>query len=342
MSKRHTLLWVGVGLGAISVVRALARKKWLYAFGGRTVFITGGSRGLGLLLARRFAREGANLALCARDRDELQRAKDELAIYGVTVQTFVADVTQQKELEAALQKAHDSMGAIDVLVNNAGVISVGPMENMTLTDYETEMKTHFWAPLWATMFVAPQMQQRKQGRIVNISSIGGKVPIPHMLPYSASKHALVGFSDGSRSELAKDGVFVTTVCPGLLRTGSHLHAEFKGQNRAEYTLFTLGNSNPLLSADADIAADQIVEACRYGDPELIISLPAKLATWAHTLFPNFAGDVAALAGQALPRPGGIGTEKAEGKDSETALTRSPLTGLSGAAALQNNEIAPQQ
>lgn len=337
MGKGKALFWLGAGVGALMAVRANARKKREYDFVGRTVLITGGSRGLGLILARQFAARGANVALVARAADALDRASEELKMYGDRLFTFPCDVTEPGQVNQMVGAVRARFGKIDVLVNNAGVIEVGPMETMTLADYEEAMRTHFWAPLHLTLAVQDEMKQRKSGRIVNISSFGGKVSVPHMLPYSASKHALDGFSTGLRAELARDNVYVTTVSPGLLRTGSHVNAQFKSQNQLEYALFSLGNANPLLSADADRAADQIIEACKYGDAELVISLPAQIATAFQALFPNLTADLAGMANRVLPGPGGIGADKVSGKESQTRLSPSILTVLSDSQVARNNE-----
>src|SRR5262249_29078614 len=143
-------------------------------------------------------------------------------------------------------------------VNNAGIIQVGPMETMTLADYQEAMRVHYWGPLYTALAVLPQMKQRRAGRIVNITSIGGKVAVPHLLPYVGSKFALVGLSEGLRAELMKDGILVTTVVPGLMRTGSPRNAFFKGQNEAEYAWFKIGDSIPVLTTSAERAARRIV------------------------------------------------------------------------------------
>src|SRR5205823_4029010 len=134
------------------------------------------------------------------------------------------DVTHRREVTQFVRATRERFGRIDVLVNNAGTIEVGPMEVMTLDDYDRAMKTHFWGPLYMVLAVLPELRKRREGRIVNVSSIGGKISVPHLLPYCASKFALTGFSQGLRAELAKDGIVVTTVCPGLMRTGSPLNA----------------------------------------------------------------------------------------------------------------------
>jgi NAD(P)-dependent dehydrogenase (short-subunit alcohol dehydrogenase family) len=188
-------------------------------------------------MARQVLRQGAQVAICARDEAELERARRDLLRHGGTVLAIPCDVTDQNQVRTMVQAVLSHWRRVDVLINNAGTIQVGPAEHMTLEDYETAMRVHFWGPLYTTLAVLPDMRRRRQGRIVNISSIGGKVSVPHLLPYSASKFALVGFSAGLRAELAKDGIVVTTVCPGLMRTGSPHRAFFKGQHRAEHAWF---------------------------------------------------------------------------------------------------------
>ena len=125
------------------------------------------------------------------------------------------------EIHARRCKAH--FGQIDVLINNAGVIQTGPLENMIIEDFENAMKIHFWAPLYTMLSVIPDMKARRVGRIVNIASVGGKVSVPHIVPYSASKFALVGLSSGFRHEMKKYGIKVTTINPGLTRSGSNFN-----------------------------------------------------------------------------------------------------------------------
>src|SRR5437588_541584 len=279
------LLTAALGAGLFFGVRAAIRAARTIDLRDKAVVITGGSRGLGLVLARTFADQGSQLALLARDADELADAETDLCRRGANVYTEACDVTDQQQVKQAMENITGRFGRIDVLVNNAGSIQVGPMELMTIGDYEEMMKIHFWAPLYTTLAVLPQMRQRGQGRIVNISSIGGKIAAPHLLPYSASKFALVGFSEGLRSELLKEGIYVTTVCPGLMRTGSPRNASFKGQHQAEYAWFSISDALPIFSISAERAARTIIRACKYGDAEVLLSLPTKVAVWFHGLFP---------------------------------------------------------
>ncbi len=257
---------------------------------------------------------------------------------GAQVIAFTCDVTDRTQVHSMISNIRQHYGHIDVLINNAGTIEVGPAEVMDRADYEEAMGIHFWAPLNAILAVLPEMEERGEGRIVNISSIGGKVAIPHLVPYCASKFALVGLSEGLRAELAEKGIQVTTVCPGLMRTGSPMHAFFKGKHQAEYAWFKLSDSLPGLSISAERAAVQIIRALERGDSEVILSWPAKLATWTHGLLPGWTSDMLGLVNRLLPRPGGIGHERAEGAESESYVSRSFLTGLTDRAAAQNNQM----
>jgi short-subunit dehydrogenase len=328
-------LLAALGIGGYLAYRAL---KPRYDFRGKHALITGGSRGLGLVLARQLADAGARLSICSRDATELARAERELTGRGARVFSSECDVTDRDRVRRFVAAARERNGPIDVLVNNAGVIRVGPVEEMTEEDFEQSLRTHFWAALYTTLEVLPDMRARRAGRVVNVSSFGGKVAVPHLLPYSAGKFALTGLSDGLRAEVAKDGVVVTTVCPGLMRTGSHLNAEFKGRHEEEYALFALANGLPGLSMSAEAAARKILAACARGDAEAVLGIPAKLAVAARAVCPNLVADAAALVNRwVMPEPGGIGTAVAKGSESR-GKTPDVATALTDRAAAANNEL----
>ena len=336
MTHRNFSTSAGVALG-IATAMALGRRRSI-SLQKKTVFITGASRGLGLLLALEFARRGARIAISARDRSELERADAQLRM--ITDQVFLleADVTIREEVETAVKKIEQHFGLVDVLVNNAGTICVGPVETMTIDDYRDSINTHFWGPYFASMAVLPAFQRRRQGRIVNISSIAGEISVPHLVPYSVGKFALTGFSEGLRSELLKDNIYVTTVCPGLMRTGRPRNASFKGKNEAEYAWFSISDALPLISMNARRAARRIVNACVHGEAEVVLSLPAKVAVKLHGLFPGAAVDLLGLMNVFLPSAGGIDREVRTGEQSSSSVSPSWITTLNEQAAQQNNQV----
>lgn len=334
-----TAATTAMGMAMRRRLRAQAR----ISFAGKSIVITGGSRGLGLVLARQLSDQGARLALLARDEEELEMAKNELQSRDAEVMTLVCDIRDRSQLESALDRVVRRYGEIDILINNAGIIQVGPMEHMTIEDFQEAMDVHFWAPLYATWHVLPKMREQGGGRIVNITSIGGKIAVPHLLPYTASKYALVGLSDGLRTELSKENIYITTVIPGLMRTGSHVNAWFKGRHRQEYTWFSLFSSLPVTATAAERAAHQIIEACRHADPELTITPQARLIVLAEHLFPRLTAGGMRLMDRFLPeRHPRRGGQAFLGLDSQSGLSPSALTALGDQAALENNQIRSGQ
>jgi NAD(P)-dependent dehydrogenase (short-subunit alcohol dehydrogenase family) len=319
--------------------RQLWRRRRRWDLRGRAVLVTGGSRGLGLLIARELVAQGARVAVAARDAETLDRARRDLMERGGLVAAISCDVTDPSSVERLVRATTDRLGPIDALVNCAGTITVGPVREMRLEDFHRAMDTNFWGALHSILAVLPAMRARGMGRIVNVTSIGGRVSVPHLLPYSASKFALVGLSEGLRAELAGDGIQVTTVCPGLMRTGSPRHAWFKGQHRAEYAWFSVADALPLVSMDADRAARQVVDALRHGDPDRTLSLPAKAAGAMHGLLPGTTGGLLAVVSRLLPRPDGRGAAvPVEGVESASAVSPSLLTASGERAAARNNQV----
>jgi short-subunit dehydrogenase len=293
---------------------------------------------LGLVLARHLASQGARVAICARDEEELERGRLDIEDCGGLALGVVGDVSNPASVDHVVNTVRTTWGPIDVLINNAGIIQVGSLQDVTVEDFQQALNVHFWGSLYTTLAVLPDMMRRRNGRIVNIASIGGKMSVPHLLPYSASKFALVGLSDGLRAELLQHGIYVTTVCPGLMRTGSHLHAQFKGQHRREFAWFSVGASAPVIAMHADRAAAQILQACRDGRAHVVLSLPAKLASWVHGLAPSLTADTLGQINRILPRPGGIGTRNALGRHSRPSWLPGWLTRLGDNASRHNNEV----
>ena len=310
----NTLYAASIGLAAAAWLLVSTQRR---PRSRHVVVITGGSRGLGLALARRFGHAGDRLVLAARHTEELTRARQMLVDEGSVgsaddILLVPADLTDRDEAQKLIDHAYEHFGRIDVLINNAGVIEVGPIENQPFEAFERAMATNFFAALHTIQAALPRLlrQEEIDGRrasIVNISSIGGKVPVPHLLPYVASKFALTGFSEGLHAELRHKGIRVTTVCPGLMRTGSSIQAKFGGQAEKEFRWFSLGASTPLIAASTVHAAGKIFHATRAGAAEITITPQAWLAARIVGAAPAASQFLAALANQyILPAPAADG------------------------------------
>ena len=329
----------GVFLLLIRIASRAVRTAY-YSLRDKVVVITGGSRGLGLVLARHVCAQGGRVALIARDRDELARAKADLGARGGHVLTVQCDLLDNEQIQFAVRHIIDRFDKIDMLINNAGIIEVGPLEHLTQEDFERAMRLHFWAPYELISQIVPEMRVWGGGRIVNISSIGGKVAVPHLASYCASKFALTGFSDAIRAELARDNIHVTTVAPGMMRTGSHVNAKFKGKHADEFAWFAASGGAPLISMNADRAARKILAASRRGQPSLTLTFAARSAVLGNALFPNLTGYVMKLVNRFLPGAGG--EEGNNSRPGSQLPQRTPewLTKLADRATKENNEEKP--
>jgi NAD(P)-dependent dehydrogenase (short-subunit alcohol dehydrogenase family) len=307
------------GVAAALAAREVISRMREMDLNGRVVVITGGSRGLGFLLAREFLRQGAKVAICGRDDQALYRAQQELEESGERVLAHRCDVSDSSQVEQFVGLVARRLGPPDVLVNNAGVIEVGPLEAMDRDDFREAMDVMFWGVLNPTLAVLPYMREQNSGRIVNITSIGGKVSVPHLLPYSSAKFAATGFSEGLRAELAGTGIRVTTVSPGLMRTGSHVNAYYKGRGRDEYRWFSVGAGVPVITMDAERAARQVVRAAKRGEAQRILSLPANVLARLHGVAPGLTTGIASLANRVMLPTDGVGTRATRGAELAPSL-----------------------
>jgi NAD(P)-dependent dehydrogenase (short-subunit alcohol dehydrogenase family) len=305
----------------------------------KVVLVTGGSRGLGLVIAREVAARGARVVICARDREELDRARADLESRGAEVLSVPCDVTDPAQVEEFVEAARRRFGRVDVLVNDAGIIQVGPYETLSLEDHRAAMAANYWGTVHTTLAVLPEMQRRGEGRIVNVTSIGGVMAVPHLLAYTASKFAAVGFSTGLAAEAARHGIRVTTIVPGLMRTGSFIRAMFKGQREKEMSAFSVSASLPVLTMDADRAGRRIVDAMETGERFVTLGAPYKLVRLLAAAMPSLTIAASSLVARLLPQAGGASpSEPARpGYMHRRGVAESHLTLLSDRAAARNNE-----
>lgn len=290
--------------GAVALgTHLLTRNNKRFDFFAKIALITGGSRGLGLSLAWNLLAQGSSVALVARDKEELERAKSILlaSFPDAEVVIYAADITKPTLLKNCIDDCKKHFGRIDLLVNNAGSIVVAPFKAMELEDFEAQMKLHLYAAINAIKFVVPYFQQRGTGRILNICSLGGKFAVPHMSSYDASKFALAGFAQGIQPELAADNIIMTTAFPTVMRTGSPIQAVFKGNFKKEFKIFETLDNAPGLSMSADKAAKQILKAVEAGKSEVVLSVPAKLRVILGAIFPNVMNAISGLVVRLLPK-----------------------------------------
>jgi short-subunit dehydrogenase len=292
----------GFLIGAAAVGLALAARRTRYDFNNKVVLITGGSRGLGLVLARQLAERGALIGLLARDAIELARARQTISSQSL-VQLLAADVTAPSQVEQAVNTLVRRFGRIDVVINNAGQILSAPFDDTTDADFKAMLDVHMWATLHVTRAALPHLAREGDARVINICSIGGRIPVPHLSAYCASKFAQTGLSLVMGEELRERGIHVTTVLPGLMRTGSHRQAWFKGDQSSEYAMFSLISGLPLTSMSADRAARLILNAAARGQAEAIIPFSVRQIAKATALAPNTAIGVMRATNKVLPGPG---------------------------------------
>jgi short-subunit dehydrogenase len=335
--RARELLFLGgvVAGGAWALVRRLGKIE----LAGKIVVITGGSRGLGLVLARALGQRGMRVVICARDEEELERARASLAADRIDATALPVDVTEGDGIAGMIADVEENLGPVEVLVNNAGIIQVGPSETMTLDDYRRAMDVMFWGALNGAEAVLPRMRARRRGTIVNVTSIGAAVGIPHLAPYDAAKFAMRGWSEAIGAEEARRGIAVVTVVPGLMRTGSFGHALVKGRRYVEASMFSLMASLPLLTVSAEHAAHRIVRAIEYSERFVVVGVPAKLLRICHALAPGAVVRGMGLVNRLLP-PGDEedrNTMPLPGEIFRRGLARSILTALGDRAARRYNE-----
>lgn len=309
--------------------------------------VAGASRGLGFLVARELLDRGHRVVISARSQDDLARAAALLTAHG-PVTARAADLRDPEQITSLVAAVERELGPVEVLVSVLGIIQVGPAAAMTDEHYRDALDTMLWAPVRLTNAVLPTMRARGHGRIGTVTSIGGKLPPPHLLPYAVAKHGAVGFSETLAVELAGTGVTSTTVVPGLMRTGSHERASFTGRQEAEFAWFGPAASLPLLTMSAERAARKIVDGVLAGRPHVVLTPLAKLGMRVHGVAPATTVRLVGLVNRVLPEhPGDADAEQPTlGRQARRGLSRGAasvvgtLTALGSRAADRYNQRGP--
>lgn len=327
-------LWAAAGAGLLVGSRLVTRTLTRYKLRKKVVLITGGSRGLGLVLARQLAMKGARLAICARSADELVRAQQELESMNVQVLALTVDLTDRMEVKTMVHDIIAHYGQLDVVINNAGMIQIGPQEVMEVEDYEETMDINYKTALYTSLAAIPHFKAAQEGRIVNIASLAGKIAMPHLLPYSVSKYALVGLSEGMHNELKKHNILVTTVIPALIQTGSSGHIKVKGDHEAEYAWFKLSGNSPWFSQKVGQAAKKIIQGIEHNKSQVVLSPLGRLVTIFKEVAPGMMHSILATANRLLPAPVAGGEKTKNGYESESDLTRYAAPENGGHAAIE--------
>lgn len=254
-----------------------------------TVLITGASQGIGKETAWKFARNGYNVVLAARQPERLEALAHELRTANHSAIAVPTDVRDSEQVKQLIERSIAEYGAIDVLVNNAGIYLSAPVESFTLDDWHTAIDTNLWGYIHTIHYALPHMIARGKGTIVNVASIGGKVPIPYLVPYSTSKFAVDGLTRSLRSELSPKGITVCGIYPNLIKSDLMERAIFRGtseedtkarRQQLEQVLKVPGVEKP------EDVAHAIWDAVRHKKTEVIVG-SANLSLFSSRLFPDF-------------------------------------------------------
>ncbi|MGH9862950.1 MAG: SDR family oxidoreductase [Candidatus Acidiferrales bacterium] len=246
-------------------------------FKDRVAIVTGASSGIGEALVRQLAREGARVVLAARSEEQLQAVAASLDAERVLV--VPTDVTEPADIDHLIERTATRFGGIDILVNNAGFGLYGGTEEILWEHLRQMWEVNFFGAVRCTRAALPYLCARR-GVVVNISSVAGKIVVPYMTQYCATKHALNAFSDGLRMELRQAGVRVVTVCPGRVRTRFHQAAYRDSKN-----LPAVLRRQDVGGISADAVALATLRAVRRGRREIVIPWRLRLAAGLRKLFP---------------------------------------------------------
>lgn len=252
------------------------------------VLITGASEGIGKATALLFANKGYDVVLAARHAESLATVAQEIQSLGRQAFAVPTDFRDFEQVNTLVHKALDYYGSIDVLVNNAGIYISGPIEHISLSDWHQVIDLNFWGYVHTIQALLPHFLERKTGTIVNVGSIGGKVPTPYLTPYCASKFAVAGMTEAMHAELAPKGIQVCAVHPNLIKSNFLKRAIFRGKDEqeAQSRLHQLEDilKNPVVEKPEDVAK-AIWDAVDHKRSEVLVG-SANISSFAYRLFPQ--------------------------------------------------------
>jgi len=253
-----------------------------------TVLITGASQGIGKATALLFASQGYDLVLAARQPDRLAAVGQEIQSLGRQALTVPTDVKNPEQVKTLVDKALEHYNAIDVLINNAGIYISGPVEEFSLEDWHQAVDTNLWGYIHTIQALLPHFIERGTGTIVNLSSIGGKVPVPYLVPYNTSKFAVTGLTEAMHSELKPKGIHVCGIYPNLIKSSFMERAIFQGKDKedAQARVDQLNQvlSTPVVEKPEDVA-QAIWDAVKHQRSEVLVG-SANVSKAAYNFFPG--------------------------------------------------------
>lgn len=254
-----------------------------------TVLITGASQGIGKATALLFAQNGYDTILAARREEPLAQVAQEIQNLGRTALPISCDVKDPQQVNTLVDKALAQFGNVDVLINDAGIYISGPVESFSLEDWHQAIDTNLWGYIHTIHALLPHMLARGSGTIVNLASIGGKVPIPYLVPYCTSKFAVNGLTEAMHSELKPKGIHVCGIYPNVIKSSLMERAIFRGIDeedaKARRQQLEQVISTPVVEKPEDVAK-AVWDAVKNQKAEILVG-SAGMSKAAYNVLPGF-------------------------------------------------------
>lgn len=288
---RKTLLWAGPAVAGV----LMARSAWTHLrkkrHRGSVVLITGGNRGLGRELARQYLGAGATVIILGRDEEALAAAETELSELGDVI-ALRADITRAEQIADVTAEIERRFGRLDGLINNAGLVLGGPLRSTSAQDYDRLLQTNLYGTCRMTEAALPLLRGGKNPWIINISSAAGKLTVPYLVAYGASKAALARYSEGLMMQLAGEGIQVLTVYPSFIHTGVWDHAPVKDSKIPLRRAYNAISAIPFIAMSTPGAARRIIGAQSRGELKIVIPLSAEIFVRLVYLMPKLSARLA--------------------------------------------------